>query len=126
MTPEAQEAASKRPRWGQEPPPNSYADLSSIDRCMGSTGLPIIPAPYNNNVQIFQTPDHVAILIESMHLSRIVSLDGRPDSGSTSDTRTTGARAAITMAQPQPARLFRSHHGLRRVRVLSADKAPCS
>ncbi len=78
MTPDAQEAASKRPRWGQEPPPDTYADLSSIDRCMGSTGLPIIPAPYNNNVQIFQTPDHVAILIESMHLSRIISLDGRP------------------------------------------------
>ncbi len=78
MTPEAREASRKQPRWGQEPPPDSYTDLGSIDRCMGTTGLPIVPAPYNNNVQIFQTPDHVAILIESMHLSRIIPLDGRP------------------------------------------------
>ncbi len=40
-----------------------------------------MPGPYNNNVQIFQTPDHVAILAESVHLTRIIPLDGRPRSG---------------------------------------------
>ena len=52
-----------------------------MDRCLGTIGFPIVPGPYNNNVQIFQTPDHVAILAESMHFVRIIPLDGRPHSG---------------------------------------------
>ena len=42
---------------------------------------PVRTTRYNNNVQIFQTPDHVAILAESMHFVRIIPLDGRPHSG---------------------------------------------
>ena len=62
-------------------PFDSWEDLNLMDRCLGTIGFPIVPGPYNNNVQIFQTPDHVAILAESMHFVRIVPLDGRPRSG---------------------------------------------
>ena len=33
---------------------------------------------YNNNVQIFQTPDTIVLLNEMVHNARIVPLDGRP------------------------------------------------
>ena len=36
------------------------------------------PGAYNNNVQLFQTEDHVVILNEMIHDARIVPLDGRP------------------------------------------------
>ena len=78
MTPEAKEAASKRPRWGQEPPPDTYTDLSLFDRCIGTMALPIYPIAYNNNVQMFHTPDHVALWVEMMASTRIIPLDGRP------------------------------------------------
>ena len=44
---------------------------------MFTTGLPIVPSAYNNNVHLFQTPDHVAMLIEMTHTVRIVPLGGR-------------------------------------------------
>ncbi len=37
-----------------------------------------MPAGYNQNLQIFQTPDHVVILHEMVHDARVVPLDGRP------------------------------------------------
>ena len=50
------------------------------ERCLlgFSTGPPLLPGGYNNNVQIFQTPDAVALLIEMNHDVRFVPLDGRP------------------------------------------------
>ena len=81
MTPEAAEAWSKRPPWGQEPPPDSYTDMSVFDRCVGSMALPIYPTAYNNYVQVFQTPDHVAMFVEMMGSVRIIPLDGRPHAG---------------------------------------------
>ncbi len=81
MTPQGAERAKMTPPWGQEPPPDSHEDLSLFDRCLATTGHPLIPAPYNNNVQIFQTPDHVALNIESNHTWRIIPLDGRPYAG---------------------------------------------
>ena len=36
------------------------------------------PSAYNNNVQLFQTADHVVILNEMVHNARIIPLDGRP------------------------------------------------
>ena len=45
---------------------------------MFTTGLPMVPSAYNNNVHIFQTPDHVAMVIEMTHTLRMVPLDGRP------------------------------------------------
>ena len=43
-----------------------------------SMGVPRLPGGYNNNIQIFQTPDHLAILIEMVHEVRIIPLDPHP------------------------------------------------
>jgi len=50
------------------------------ERCIvgfGSTGgPPMLPVLYNNNYQIVQTPDHVAIIVEMNHDARIVRIGG--------------------------------------------------
>ena len=60
--------------------PASYTDLSNSDRClMGfNAGPPITPAAYNQNVQLFQTPDHLVMLTEMVHTVRVIPLDGTP------------------------------------------------
>jgi hypothetical protein len=58
-------------------PAASYTDTDLWDRCL-TRGLPIVPGPYNNNIQIFQTPTHVVIHHEMVHDARIVPLDNRP------------------------------------------------
>ena len=59
---------------------DSYEDRGLAERCLlgFNSGPPIVPAGYNQNLQIFQTPDHVVILHEMVHDARIVPLDGRP------------------------------------------------
>ena len=42
-----------------------------------NSGPPMTPGGYNNNVQLFQTEHHVALLAEMNHNVRIVPLDGR-------------------------------------------------
>ena len=60
--------------------PASYTDLSNADRgLMGvNAGPPITSGGYNQNVQIFQTPDEVVLLTEMVHTVRVVPIDGRP------------------------------------------------
>src|SRR6478672_287743 len=49
------------------------------ERCLVfGAGPPMVPGPYNNNVQIVQTPDAVVIMNEMIHDARIVPMDGRP------------------------------------------------
>ena len=57
-----------------------WKDRGLAERCLlgFNTGPPIVPAGYNQNFQIFQTKDHVAILYEMVHDARIVPLDRRP------------------------------------------------
>ena len=43
-----------------------------------NSGPPMLPDAYNNNFQLFQTPEYVVILKEMVHSARIVLLDGRP------------------------------------------------
>jgi hypothetical protein len=38
----------------------------------------VLPAGYNNNIQIFQSPGYVVIVMEMIHDARIIPLDGRP------------------------------------------------
>jgi hypothetical protein len=49
-------------------------------RCIlwGTAGPPMLPGPYNNYYQIFETPNYVSIAIEMIHEVRIIPLDGRP------------------------------------------------
>ena len=60
--------------------PASYTDLSNSDRClMGfNAGPPITPAAYNQNVQLFQTPDHLVMLTEMVHTVRVIPIDDGP------------------------------------------------
>ena len=61
-------------------PAHGPEDLGLSERCLVgfSSGPPILPSAYNNNLQVFQTPDYVVILTEVIHEARIVPLDGRP------------------------------------------------
>ena len=58
----------------------SHLEFSNSDRCLmsGNAGPPMLPGVYNNNMQLFQAEDHVAILNEMVHTVRIIPLDGRP------------------------------------------------
>ena len=78
LTAEAEARAEARRAYQREHPADSWEDRGLNDRCLFTTGLPIIPSAYNNNVHLFQTPDHVVMLIEMTHTLRIVPLDGRP------------------------------------------------
>ena len=80
MTVEAEKRAAARRDYRREHPADSWEDRGLNDRCMFTTGLPIVPSAYNNNVQFFQTPDHVAMLIEMTHTLRVILLDGRSPS----------------------------------------------
>ena len=42
-----------------------------------NSGPPVMPSGYNNNMQLFQTPEHVVVLTEMVHDARIIPLDGR-------------------------------------------------
>ena len=55
-------------------------DRGISERCLlgFNSGPPMTPSAYNNNVQIFQSADHVAILNEMVHNARIIPLDSRP------------------------------------------------
>ena len=78
LTPEAQKRADAlkavRARRPQGP-----EDLNIPSRCIlgFNAGPPMNPSAYNNNFQLFQTPEYVVILNEMVHDARIVPLDGR-------------------------------------------------
>ena len=73
------ERAAARRAYLAEHPADSYADRNTSDRCIVgfNAGPPITPLAYNQNMQLFQTPDHVVIYTEMVHTPRIVPLDGR-------------------------------------------------
>jgi len=79
LTPQAKKRADDyeerraRPASGPE-------DLRIGERCiMGfNAGPPMLPGAYNNNMQLFQTPDYVAIVTEMVHNTRIIPLGGGP------------------------------------------------
>lgn len=56
--------------------PANPEDMSLGERCI-TYGVPWLVAGYNSYIEIFQTPDYVAILQEMIHDVRIVPLDGR-------------------------------------------------
>ena len=80
LTPAAQQRAAARAEARRLHPADGPEDASLADRCIvrGTAVPPMLPAGYNNNYQIVQTPDHVVILVEMIHDARIIPLDGRP------------------------------------------------
>lgn len=59
---------------------DSWENRRMGDRCLFAS-MPMIPDAYNNNVQLFQTPDYVALLHEMGNTTRIVPLDRRRRTG---------------------------------------------
>ena len=78
LTEDAKRRADERTvRYGQVPA--GPEDRDPRERCiMGfNAGPPMNPSAYNNMVEIFQTKEHVAILVEMINDHRIIPLDGR-------------------------------------------------
>jgi hypothetical protein len=80
QTAEARErAAARRAAARTHGPADSYENRSLQERCI-TRGLPevTLPGPYNNNVQIVQTPQYVVLMYEMIHDARVIPMDGRP------------------------------------------------
>jgi hypothetical protein len=73
-------AASERYRQERGSSTDSVEERSLEERCImrWTAGPPIVPGPYNNNVQFVQTDDYVVISNEMIHDARVVPMDGRP------------------------------------------------
>ena len=80
LTASAQRRADETLAYRRAHPADSWLDLDAGDRCLLglNAGPPIVPAAYNQNLQVFQTADHVMLLTEMVHTVRVVPLDGRP------------------------------------------------
>ncbi len=74
LTPAGQKARISQPRGD-----DTWEDRHIWERCVTRGGMPnaMFPRSYNNNVQVFQTPDWVVMLIEQVHEVRVIPLDGR-------------------------------------------------
>ena len=81
MTAEGQkrvaERAEARKRMGGEYDAAQNLPLGSRCIIMDRVGPPMLYGNYNNNYQIVQTPGYVMILVEMLHDTRIIPLDGR-------------------------------------------------
>jgi hypothetical protein len=74
LTPDAKQRAAARTRNRDRA--DSVKDLPLSDRCLGFSPVPMLPASYNNNYQIVQTPEYVMILSEEIHDVRIIRING--------------------------------------------------
>ena len=83
MTSGGQARADTSRDYRRDHPADSWLDRTTSDRCLlgFNAGPPLSPGGYNQNLQIFQTPDHIALLTEMVHTVRIVPLDGGPPLG---------------------------------------------
>jgi hypothetical protein len=81
LTPQAQ--AVSRARDDVRELRRTPGDLPLAERCMMgfNSGPPMVPGPYNNLVQIFQSPGYVVIVNEMVHDARVVPVDGRAHVG---------------------------------------------
>jgi hypothetical protein len=76
LTPQAKQRIAATP-----PPSADGPETQGLStRCIyyGTAGPPMLPGSYNNNYQLVQTDNHVLIVNEMVHETRIVPLDGRP------------------------------------------------
>jgi hypothetical protein len=81
LTPEAQRTLSARNEQLRIHYAENPEDFTNAERCLlvGNTSTPpMLPAFYNNTVQIVQTRDYVMIVSEQIHDVRTIPLDGRP------------------------------------------------
>ena len=77
MAPEGERRPRNAGSFGSHPL-ESIDDFSLSDRCMATLGVPLNPLPYNSYVQLFQTEDHLVMLVEMMHTTRFIPIVDRP------------------------------------------------
>jgi len=79
LTSEAQQKTAAARAEARRTRADGPEDFSLGERCiLFGAGPPIVPGPYNNNIQIVQTRDTVVVFNEMIHDARIVPMDGRP------------------------------------------------
>ena len=80
LTAEGQRRSDARRAYAREHPADTWEDFSSGVRCIlgFNAGPPFTPSAYNNNMQLFQTPNHVVVMTEMVNTSRVIPLDGTP------------------------------------------------
>src|ERR1700722_4109445 len=80
LTPAAQKRLDETRAWMREHATDGPEGRSLAERCIAWTtaGPPMLPGPYNNEMQIVQGPGYVAILNAMIHNTRLIPLDGRP------------------------------------------------
>jgi hypothetical protein len=80
LTPEARKRVDETRAWMQEHSTDGPEGRTFAERCISWTtaGPPMLPGPYNNDLQILQARDTVVISNEMIHDARIIPLDGRP------------------------------------------------
>jgi hypothetical protein len=73
LTPAGEAARKNRLRGA-----STWEDRHLWERCITRGGMPnaMFPRAYNNNAHILQTPGYVAILMEQIHETRLIPLDG--------------------------------------------------
>ena len=79
--PELTRSGEAARRGDTRPPSADGPETQGLsDRCIyyATAGPPMLPGSYNNNYQLVQTDDHVLIVNEMVHETRIIPLDGRP------------------------------------------------
>jgi hypothetical protein len=79
LTPAAQKRVEESRAWMQEHSTDGPEGRSLAERCIAwaTAGPPMLPGPYNNDMQIVQAPGYVVILNEMIHNTRVIPLDGR-------------------------------------------------
>src|ERR1700722_14671967 len=80
LTAEGQRRATARADARRQPgPAHGPGDRSLAERCLlFGAGPPMLPGPYNNNVQIVQSRDFVVIATQMIHDARVVPSHGGP------------------------------------------------
>jgi hypothetical protein len=78
--------AAKQSSLGVADRYDNIHDRPLSERCLlgfsSTGGPPMLPALYNNNYQIVQTPDHIMILVEMVHDVRIIRMNTKHSAAS--------------------------------------------
>jgi hypothetical protein len=78
LTPDAQKRLAADNADNRAHPADGPENRSLQERCLSfNAGPPMLPGPYNNIVQIFETAGYVVIFNEMIHDARVVPLDDR-------------------------------------------------
>jgi hypothetical protein len=78
LTPPAAQRQAARAQDRRDHPADGPENRSLGERCLSfNAGPPVLPGPYNNNLQISVFDNYVVLLNEMIHDARIIPTDGR-------------------------------------------------